>query len=50
MAPVIERAPKELLGNMNKADLAEFIRLLELARKRSAELQAEESGEGRESS
>jgi len=50
MAPVIERAPKELLGNMNNADLAEFIRLLELARKRSAELQAEESGEGRESS
>jgi DNA-binding MarR family transcriptional regulator len=50
MAPVIERAPKELLGNMSKADLEEFIRLLELARKRSAELHAEESGEGPESS
>jgi DNA-binding MarR family transcriptional regulator len=37
MAPVIERAPKELLGNMNKADLEEFIRLLELARKKSQE-------------
>ncbi len=38
MAPVIERAPKELLGNMNKADLAELIRLLELARQKSQQL------------
>ncbi len=30
--PVIERLPVELLGHMSRAELAEFIRLLELAR------------------
>jgi DNA-binding MarR family transcriptional regulator len=45
MAPVIERAPKELLGNMKKADLEEFIRLLELARKKSQEFLAPECAE-----
>ena len=35
MDPVIERAPRELLGHMNKVDLTELIRLLELARKNS---------------
>jgi len=32
---VIQQAPIELLGHLNKAELAEFIRLLELARGRS---------------
>jgi len=32
MDPVIERAPKELLGHMNREELAGMIRLLELAR------------------
>jgi MarR family 2-MHQ and catechol resistance regulon transcriptional repressor len=35
MDPVIERAPRELLGHMSKVDLTELIRLLELARKNS---------------
>lgn len=33
MDPAIERAPIELLGHMSRADLAELIRLLELARR-----------------
>jgi DNA-binding MarR family transcriptional regulator len=33
MDPVIERIPLELLGHMNREDLADLIRLLELARK-----------------
>lgn len=32
MDPMIQTAPGELLGRMNKAELAELIRLLELAR------------------
>ncbi len=32
MDPVIQRVPIELLGHMSRAELAEFIRLLELAR------------------
>lgn len=32
--PVIEKMPKELLGHMSGRDLAELIRLLEVARKR----------------
>jgi DNA-binding MarR family transcriptional regulator len=32
MDPVIERVPIELLGHIRRAELAEFIRLLELAR------------------
>lgn len=32
MDPVIERVPIELLGHMSRAELADFIRLLELAR------------------
>jgi DNA-binding MarR family transcriptional regulator len=35
MDPVIQKAPIELLGHLNKAELAEFIRLLELARRQS---------------
>ncbi len=33
MDPVIDHMPRQLLGHMNQSDLAEFIRLLELARK-----------------
>jgi DNA-binding MarR family transcriptional regulator len=33
MDPVIERAPRELLGHMSEAELTELIRLVELARK-----------------
>jgi DNA-binding MarR family transcriptional regulator len=32
MDPVIEKTPRALLGHMNKAELTELIRLLELAR------------------
>lgn len=35
MDPVILRVPKELLGHLSGKELTEFIRLLELARKRS---------------
>jgi DNA-binding MarR family transcriptional regulator len=34
--PVIQRAPVELLGHMKHAELADFIRLLELARQPNA--------------
>lgn len=37
MDPVIERIPRNLLGHMRRADLTEFIRLLELARQQSQE-------------
>ena len=40
MDPVIQKAPIELLGHLNKAELAEFIRLLELARRQSEDTQA----------
>jgi DNA-binding MarR family transcriptional regulator len=43
MDPVIERAPIELLGHLSKAELAELIRLMELARKTSEEM-LEETG------
>ena len=42
MDPVIERAPRELLGHMSKVDLTELIRLLELARKNSETVLAPE--------
>jgi hypothetical protein len=32
MDPVIQQAPVDLLGHLDKVELAEFIRLLELAR------------------
>ena len=38
MAPVIERIPGELLGHLDGAELAELIRLLELARKHSQDV------------
>jgi DNA-binding MarR family transcriptional regulator len=37
MDPVIRRVPVELLGHLHRAELAEFIRLLELARSRTGE-------------
>ncbi len=37
MDPVIQRAPLELLGHLDEAELAEFIRLLERARSHSGE-------------
>jgi DNA-binding MarR family transcriptional regulator len=40
MDPVIQQAPIELLGHLDRAELAELIRLLELARSRSGELQS----------
>jgi DNA-binding MarR family transcriptional regulator len=57
MDPVIQQLPIELLGHLNDAELAEFIRLLELARSKEApELQepvscsgdrcSEENGKG----
>jgi DNA-binding MarR family transcriptional regulator len=52
MDPVIQQTPIELLGHLNKVELAEFIRLLELARGRSEDTQAplsctgERCGEG----
>jgi DNA-binding MarR family transcriptional regulator len=44
MDPVIERVPRELLGHMSKAELAELIRLLELARRHSEQMLAAEDG------
>ena len=36
MDPVVRSGPKELLGHLRRADLAELIRLLELARQACA--------------
>jgi DNA-binding MarR family transcriptional regulator len=44
MDPVIQRVPGELLGHMNGEELAELIRLLELARQHSQDIPASESG------
>jgi DNA-binding MarR family transcriptional regulator len=44
MDPVILKAPRELLGHLNVAELVELIRLLELARKRCDNQQG--TGEG----
>jgi DNA-binding MarR family transcriptional regulator len=46
MDPVIQQAPVDLLGHLDKAELAEFIRLLELARSRSEDSQAPVSCDG----
>jgi len=43
MDPIILRLPVELLGHLDRSELAEFIRLLELARGPSAEVH---TGEG----
>lgn len=39
MDPVIPQVPQELLGHMNQAELMEFIRLLEMARKATGDAQ-----------
>ena len=46
MDPVIQKAPVELLGHLDRAEIAEFIRLLELARTRSEEPAAPVSCDG----
>lgn len=40
MDPEVTRAPKELLGHMDRKDVAELTRLLELARKNCLDMQA----------
>ncbi len=48
--PLVRRLPGELLGHMSAAELAEFIRLLELARKHSEEISGpDQDSEGQES-
>ncbi|MGA2672740.1 MAG: MarR family transcriptional regulator [Terracidiphilus sp.] len=47
MDPVIRRVPAEVLGHLNGAELAELIRLLELARRQSEEPQTPVSCSGR---
>jgi DNA-binding MarR family transcriptional regulator len=42
MEPVAHSAPKELLGHLNRAELSELIRLLELARQHCAGKQPKE--------
>ena len=44
MDPVIEKAPRELLGHMSETELTELIRLVELARKNSEEILGPEGG------
>jgi len=46
MDPVIQQLPIDLLGHLDKAELAELIRLLELARSRNEELPASVSCTG----
>ncbi len=46
MDPVIQLDPKELLGHLNEAELAELTRLLELARKNCADTPISCSGSG----
>ena len=50
MDPVILQLPKDLLGHLEKPELAEFIRLLEKARSRCADTQAAVSCDGTECS
>jgi DNA-binding MarR family transcriptional regulator len=46
MDPVIQQAPIELLGHLDRAELAELIRLLELARSRSEDSPSQVSCDG----
>jgi DNA-binding MarR family transcriptional regulator len=48
MDPEIQAAPKELLGHLKQADLTEFIRLLEIARKNCQETHASVSCDGKD--
>ena len=45
--PTVQRLPGEWLGHLNQAELAEFIRLLELARSRCGDTQAPVSCDGK---
>ncbi len=45
--PTVQRLPGEMLGHLNQAELAEFIRLLELARSRCGDTQAPVSCDGK---
>jgi DNA-binding MarR family transcriptional regulator len=44
MDPLIEQLPHEMLGHISRAELAEFIRLLELAREKIAGMLESENG------
>lgn len=44
MDPLIEQLPQEMLGHISQGELAEFIRLLELARQKSKEILESENG------
>jgi DNA-binding MarR family transcriptional regulator len=44
MDPLIEQLPREMLGHISQAELAEFIRLLELAREKIAGMLESENG------
>jgi len=46
MDPFIEQLPKDILGHMSQSDVAELIRLLELARQTSNTMIESESGAG----
>jgi DNA-binding MarR family transcriptional regulator len=50
MDPAIQQEPKSLLGHLSETDLAEFTRLLELARKPCVEAQRGLSCDGKEAS
>ena len=47
MDPLVNRMPEELLGHLSKAEVAEFIRLLELARAQCQDGSAPVSCDGR---
>jgi DNA-binding MarR family transcriptional regulator len=47
MDPEIQRAPKELLGHLNKSELTDLVRLLEAARKSCQDTQAPVSCTGK---
>jgi len=44
MDTVVEQLPREMLGHISQSDLAELIRLLELAREKSKAILASENG------
>ena len=44
MDPLIEQLPHEMLGHISQVELAEFIRLLELAREKTTEMLESEKG------
>jgi DNA-binding MarR family transcriptional regulator len=44
MDPLIEQLPQEMLGHISQPELAEFIRLLELAREKTTEILESKNG------